>query len=474
MAEIAIVGGGVAGLAAGITAQQNGHHAVIYEKHGRAGGNLTGWDRDGYHIDNCIHWLTGTNERTDLYRTWETLGVLGNVAVYQPPTLYTFDLDGARISLSRNIEKLEEDLLCVSPEDGAEIRAFLRAVRAMMTLDGTAEKATLWNRLMTVPALSRYAMMTTGKLADRFSSPLLRGFFESLMGRSFSALALVIVFATFCGGNGGIPFGSSCAMAERMTARFLSLGGTLRLHAGVERVNVLADRALSLTLENGETAPFDYAVITTDPAAAFGALLDKERMPRALKKQYENRGSVRFSSYHCAFACDTPALPFSHDLIFPVPEEFRRTLLTEYLILREFSHEKTFAPDGKCLMQAMVYCSEKTARLFLLWSAEKELYREKKRELCGAIGQVIERKFPELAGKLTLLDCWTPATYRRFTGSEMGSFMSFVLPPKRLPKPLSPRVPGLSNVFLGTQWLRAPGGLPNAAKAGIAAAEAIL
>lgn len=250
MADIAIIGGGVAGLAAGITAELAGHHAVIYEKHGRAGGNLTGWDRDGYHIDNCIHWLTGTNEHTDLYRMWETLGVLGNTAVYQPPSLYTFDLDGTRISLSRNIEKLANDLITCSPEDEPEIRAFLRAVRAMMVRDGTAEKATLWNRLMTVPALARYAVMTTGELADRFSSPVIRGFLESLMGRQFSALAPVIVFATFCGESGGIPFGSSCAMAERMVARFLSLGGSLRLHTGVERVNVLADTALSLTLEN--------------------------------------------------------------------------------------------------------------------------------------------------------------------------------------------------------------------------------
>lgn len=71
MANIIIIGGGVAGLSAGIYAQLNGHNATIYERHFKAGGNLTGWDRGGYHIDNCIHWLTGTNPATKQYNMWQ-------------------------------------------------------------------------------------------------------------------------------------------------------------------------------------------------------------------------------------------------------------------------------------------------------------------------------------------------------------------------------------------------------------------
>ena len=55
MARVIITGGGVSGLSAGIYARLSGHEAVIYEAHGVPGGNLTGWDRGGYHIDNCVH-----------------------------------------------------------------------------------------------------------------------------------------------------------------------------------------------------------------------------------------------------------------------------------------------------------------------------------------------------------------------------------------------------------------------------------
>ena len=76
MAKILIIGGGVSGLSAGIYAQLNGHSAVVCEKHAVAGGNLTGWQRGEYHIDNCIHWLTGTNPASKSYKMWEDLGVL--------------------------------------------------------------------------------------------------------------------------------------------------------------------------------------------------------------------------------------------------------------------------------------------------------------------------------------------------------------------------------------------------------------
>ena len=79
---------------------------------------------------------------------------------------------------------------------------------------------------------------------------------------------------------------------------------------------------------------------------------------------------------------------------------------------------------------------------------------------------MIEDQFPEMKGTLQYIDLWTPATYRRFTGSEIGSFMSFALPSQALPLCVGNRVNGLSNVILATQWQQAPGGLPIAAEVG--------
>ena len=478
MASIIVVGAGVAGLSAGIYACMNGHTATVYERHARAGGNLTGWDRNGYHIDNCIHWLTGTNPSSDLYRTWTDLGVLGRVPVYQADTLYTFEKDGQRLSLSKDIDRVAADMLTISPADRGEIQSLVKAVKAVQRLNGVGgkahnEKGTPWQMLGSVPALLKYYRLTTGELARRFSHPLLQGFIGSFITEHFSSVALLVVFATFTGENGGIPAGSSCAMAERMTQRFLSLGGRLEVGTGVAKINVEGGRARSVTLENGDTVPADYVIVTSDPAVTFGHLLPDMAMPRELEKSYHDPRLRRFSSCHCAFAFDGAELPFRGDLIFEVSEADKEKIGGDYMVVREFSHEKSFAPEGKNVIQTMTFCSEQMARQLIELSRDRAAYRERKRRMAADVEDILLRHFPEWEGKLRCLDVWTPATYHRYVDSQMGSYMSFMFPSRMLPRKVSAHIDGADNVLLATQWLQSPGGLPIAARVGMEAVQAI-
>ena len=123
MTDIVIIGGGVAGLSAGIYARMNGYSAAVYEMAASAGGNLCSWEREGCVIDNCVHWLTGTNKATPTYKMWEELGVLGEgVEIIQPETLYTCEYGGWRLSLGRDLDRLRCDMLSVSPPSGSSAR----------------------------------------------------------------------------------------------------------------------------------------------------------------------------------------------------------------------------------------------------------------------------------------------------------------------------------------------------------------
>ena len=81
--KIVIIGGGVAGLSAGINAQLNGFDSVILEKNPVLGGLCTGWERKGSQIDGCIHWLTGTKEGTSLNRLWKEVGAINRQEVWK-------------------------------------------------------------------------------------------------------------------------------------------------------------------------------------------------------------------------------------------------------------------------------------------------------------------------------------------------------------------------------------------------------
>ena len=462
MADVIIIGGGVAGLSAGIYARLCGFETTIYEAHTKAGGNLTGWQRGGYHIDNCIHWLTGTNPATSTYRMWEELGVLGGVEVFTPNSLYTVRHEGESLSLFSDLDRIQSEMLAVSPSDEREILDLVRAVRLMQGIIGIAGKeqneSLSLGDVLNLPLLLKYYKLSCAELSDRFSHPLLRKFVRAFWGDEFGALAMVCVFANFCGGNGGLVRGGSLAAAERMTARYLSLGGQLKLGARVEKIKLSDKRARSIVLPDGTEISADYVISTADPDTVFGKSLDLP-MPNPLVKEYKNNRIHRFSSYQCAIACKSQILPFEGDCIFTVDGS--------QIILREFSHEGGFAPSGEVILQTMTFCSERECLDFIrLRGIDKAAYDKRKAWMGKRQIALIEKEFPILKGHLSLIDVWTPATYKRYTSSGIGSYMAFTFPSRAFPKKISARVRGASNVFLATQWQQYPGGLPIAAERG--------
>lgn len=479
MADILIIGAGVAGMSAGIYAALGGHRPILCEKNAVAGGNLTGWQRGPYHIDNCIHWLTGTNTATDTYAMWRELGALGGVELVRHESLYTCEYGGRRLSLVRSLDALEREMLSVSPADREEITLLCDAVRTVQHISGIggpghSEHYTSVRRIAVLPSLARYYSMTAGELASHFKSELIRFFLTSFLTEAFASLALIIVFAHFCGDNADLPRGGSAAMAQRMAARLEELGGELRLNTEVKRINRAPDgSARSVTLADGTQLDADYVIITADPAQVFGRLISAP-MPHSLERLYKRPGLSRFSCFQCAFSCPSDRVDFCSDIIFRLPSDLQERLGTDRLIIREFSHEGGFAPPGETVLQTMVFCDEHCCREFIALSERKDEYDSVKKRLSAAVREAIEWRFPEMAGTLRLIDSWTPATYRRYVGSEVGSFMGFAFGGFVLPRMESGQIDGIENVTLATQWLQAPGGLPIAAQSGRQAAERML
>ena len=459
MAEIMIVGGGVAGLSARIHARLQGHQVVILEKNSHPGGNLTAWKRKGCIIDNCIHWLTGTNPASKTFQLWRTLGALDeNTEIIRKPSLFTVETDGQSVTLWRDSSKLSYELREQFPDDRALIDRFLSAVSAMEYLGGVGgeshQEKSLSGVMQGLPDLIYFYRRSAGQVAQDACSPALKSFFTALTGSEFSSLGLISTAAAFCSGNGDLPKSGSFSMAVRMAKRFTSLGGILQTNMRVN--SVIGGTRPLVKLENGERRSADYVILATEPKESYGI-----PAPKGLSKQREEKGYRKFSALQAAFLCDTPCLPFSGILLLPTGRSG-----TGYLSLREFSHEQSFAPAGKSLLQAMLLCDEQTSHYWIASKEEKEEYLSDKAALGACIAKTVERRFPALSGKLECLDIWTPATYRQWIGSETGSFMANTLPPKRLPKSLSPKAPGQEHIFWATQWLQSPGGLPYAALAG--------
>ena len=73
MSKVLIIGGGIAGISAGCYLQLSGFETEILEAHSISGGLLTGWSRNGYHIDGCIHGFLGSYPKHPYYHLWNEL-----------------------------------------------------------------------------------------------------------------------------------------------------------------------------------------------------------------------------------------------------------------------------------------------------------------------------------------------------------------------------------------------------------------
>ena len=97
---------------------------------------------------------------------------------------------------------------------------------------------------------------------------------------------------------------------------------------------------------------------------------------------------------------------------------------------------------------------------------KKEAYEDRKQETLREIQERLLMQFPTLRGHIEFLDGWTPITYERYCNAYHGAYMSFIT--RKGVKSFRVRglVKGIKNLYIASQWIMAPGGLPVAVTAG--------
>lgn len=244
MKKIVIIGGGIAGLSAGIYAQINGFNS-IFRKNAMTGGECIGWEREGCYIDGCIHWLTGSNSG-DLNKIWNRVGALENVHIIEPEYFYRYKNEAIEISIYRDLEKLKTELLNFASEDFNQIIEFIGYIEAMQKMSMPLEPLDQM-KIFELMKLGKSMMklrktlkvinsISIGEYANQCKSEIFKKFLLSYMPENYQLMSLIISIATFVSGNNNIPEGSSMDFSNRMKDKYLSLGGKIELNTTVSSV----------------------------------------------------------------------------------------------------------------------------------------------------------------------------------------------------------------------------------------------
>ncbi|MCR3921913.1 MAG: NAD(P)/FAD-dependent oxidoreductase [Firmicutes bacterium] len=478
-----IIGGGIAGLAAGIYAQKAGMESVIYEKHTIAGGECTGWDRQGFHIDGSIHWLMGTLEGTGLNKIWKDVGALGDVGVYQPDSFATMDCEDTHVILYREMEQLKRHLLELAPEDKAEIEALCTYIKPFygfeppcekpVDLMGFVEKMKFYGSMQKVGAVIKtLGKINVAEYLQRFRNPALRAALASILPSYYSAYILPSTLATFISGNGGRPMGGSRALAQRMEEKYKSLGGKLVLATEVMEIIVDKAEATGIVLGDGTTKHAHYIIPACDVHITLKELLQDKFRDQSFETRYQDRTAYPLlACVYVALGIDADLSQYPENYVFETEPFAYQDQPQNMLSIKHYCYEPSFAPPGKSIVIAYFHAD------YDWWAQKRQdatAYKAEKARLATEISKRMEQRFPELSGKVKMLDVATPLTYERYCGAYQGSYMAFGMTPKSKQLMHDGRIKGIDNLYMAGQWLMPPGGLPTAVITGKWAIQRIL
>lgn len=484
MEKVIVIGGGISGLSAGIYAKLAGFDVEIYEKNPLPGGECMGWNRNGYHIDNCIHWLTGTKKGTELYDVWKTVGALSDATEYaQTACFYSSVYHGQTAALWRDLDRTRRELIALSPEDEAEITKFIQYVEySKQCLIPAKKPMEMWslkdylNMGMSMPdflkVLKELGKISLDEYSKRFHHPLIQKLLCDYLPKSYCAHSLLVSYATMAVGNGNIPLGGSLRMSLRMEKKYLELGGKIYYNKSVKKINISRHRATGITLSDGRIADADYIIPTVDTHVLFDSLLAARYMPKALKAAYDNpKAYPATSGFQVAYSVPA-SFPVSETFFYDIAPLCIGKNTFERMNLKVYDYDTIYRKDGRCVIQT---CITQTDDDYAYWkSLTPEEYRTVKQRLVGEITARIEKLFPDFKGEAELLDAWTPLTYERYCNAYHGSYMSFIMTPMGKQLNLKGTLSGIKNVFLAGQWTSSPGGLPIAVVSGKFAVQRLL
>ncbi|MCX5994802.1 MAG: NAD(P)/FAD-dependent oxidoreductase [Chloroflexi bacterium] len=476
--SVIIVGAGIGGLAAGCYGQMNGYRTTIFEMHDKPGGLCTAWQRKGYTIDGCLHWLVGSAPGTSLYNLWKELGVLQGQQVINMDQFYRIEGAAGKVfNLYTDIDRLEAHMKEVAPEDARFISECARVMRRFTRFEIPADKApelyTPFDGLKLMAkifpyfgAMRKWGRMTMNDFALHFKNPLMRGAWQQVWMPEFSSIFLLMTIAMMHQKRAGYVLGGSMKLSKAIEKRYLDAGGEIRYKSKVGKILVENNRAVGVKLADGSEHRADYVISAADGHATIFEMLEGKYINDKIRGYYDRMLIFQPLIYiglgvNRSFE-DMPkmisGLVYQLEKPITIAGEERK-----WLSVRIHNFDPTLAPAGKTVL-TVVFQSN-----FPYWeSLRKDMlrYRAEKEQIAETVISLLDRRFPGLRAQVEMQDVATPFTFHRYTGNWQGSFEGWLMTPETVTMNMSKTLPGLDCFYMVGQWVQPGGGLPSGAITG--------
>lgn len=470
-----IIGAGIAGLATGCYAQMNGFKTQLFEMHSSPGGLCTSWSRKGYTFDGCIHWLVGTNPDSPSHQPWKEVGALEGKTIYDTEEYTRVELHGQTLIVYTNADRLEQELLVISPEDRKSIREFTNGIRAMssmsMPIDMPANPLesvkSITKALPGMPVILKWNNITVDQFVARLKNPFLREAIPLIVGMDFPMVGLLFMLAFMNNKDAGYPIGGSLEFSRGIERKYLSMGGEIHYKSRVEKILVENNTAVGICLTDGSVHCADVIVSAADGHATIFNMLDEKYINDTIRGYYNDfpifQPIVQVSLGINQDLSNEPA-SVSFPLDKPITVAGKDRPRMGYKL---YNFDPTLAPAGKSVLSVMFESN------YAYWkeiAEDNERYEAEKKGIAIQVIDTLEKRFPGISGKIEVVDITTPLTTERYTGNWQGSIEGWMLTSKTMKmmfgKGMDKTLPGLKHFYMAGQWVEPGGGLPTAVVSG--------
>ncbi len=211
----------------------------------------------------------------------------------------------------------------------------------------------------------------------------------------------------------------------------------------------------------------DYIIPAVSPDVLLNQFLEGKYPDPYFKERFADRQVYQLlSTTVISLGVDADISKYPHSLCIEMkhPLKINNTAVSSCSVYH-YCFEPSFSPQGKSLIEVNLEDSE-----FEFWQQLKATsvnkYKNLKEKLGDSIICEIGIIYPELKGKIEILDVATPLTFYRYTNTYQGSYMSFCMTPGSKMQNHKGVIDGIKNMYLAGQWVLPQGGLPIAVIAG--------
>lgn len=304
--RIAVIGGGLGGLAAAVVLAARGHKVVLLEKNGWVGGKAAVLEEGGFRFDMGPTILTVprvlrrilAEAGCDLDRELELVRL--------EPQWRCFFEDGTLLDLSENIGAMAADLDRLSPGRGAG-EGYRRFQALSERLHGISERFFFWKSVedlgdtlnfrdsMNTSTLSDVLALRMGStvagtirshVPDARAAQMLDHFTQYVGSSPYGSPAVLCAIAHMQTNDGvWYPMGGTRAVPLALERVARRLGVEIRTGTGVRRLEVTDKRVTAVETEVGERIPVSAVVSNMDSVRTYEELVGGAPAKRFRKRR---------------------------------------------------------------------------------------------------------------------------------------------------------------------------------------------